>query len=147
MAFWFGGPLAMLWFDLSLILPGLPIRQLIKAQTTAKYVKSHREQSSERRISSKDASDFLAKQELLPVTNYLPDVAMIKKNGVRVFMAAGKMSLERKRFYAETAQILAENLGCEMVTFPGHHVSFLYTPDEFVATLRSVLHKAEGVNQ
>jgi len=68
-------------------------------------------------------------------------------HGVRAFMAAGKMSLERKRFYAETAPILAEKLGCEMVTFPGHHVSFLYTPDEWAATLRSVLHKAGGVKQ
>jgi pimeloyl-ACP methyl ester carboxylesterase len=81
MAFWFGGPLAMLRFDFSLILPGLPIRQLIKAQTTVKHAKSHGEKGSERRISSRDASDFLAKQELLPVTNYLPDVAMIKRNG------------------------------------------------------------------
>ena len=144
MAFRFGSYLAGLRFTFGI---GLPIRQLIKAQTTAKYAESHREQSSERRISSKDANDLLVKQELLPVTNYLPDVAMIKKNGVRVFMAAGKMSLEKKRFYAETAPILAEKLGCEMVTFPGHHVSYLDTPDEWAATLRSVLHKAEGVNQ
>jgi hypothetical protein len=59
-------------------------------------------------------------------------------------MAAGKMSLEKKRFYAETASILAEKLGCELVTFPG---SFLYAPYEFAATLRSVLHKAERVKQ
>jgi hypothetical protein len=84
---------------------------------------------------------------LLPVTNYLPDVATIKRNGVMVFMAAGKMSLEKKRFYAESASILAEKLGCELVTFPGHHGSYLDMPEEWAATMRSVLHKAEGVNQ
>jgi predicted oxidoreductase len=47
------------------------------------------------------------KQELLPVTNYLPEVETIKKNRVRIFMAAGKMSLDKKRWYAKMAQILA----------------------------------------
>ena len=79
---------------------------------------------------------FFVKQELLPVTNYLPDVAAIKGSGVKVYMAAGKRSLEKKRFYAETARILAENLRCEMVTFPGHHGSFVDMPDQWVATLR-----------
>jgi hypothetical protein len=83
----------------------------------------------------------------LPVTNYLPDVAVIKKNNIRVFMAAGRRSLDKERFYAETAQILAGRLGCELVTSPSHHGSFLDKADEFAATLRCVLHKAQGVNQ
>ena len=143
MAFWFGATLAARRFAFGV---GIPVRLLAKAQ---KNVEIHREKIHERRIRPEDATDFLVKQELLPVTNYLPDVAMIKKNGVRVFMAAGKMSLERKRFYAETAPILAENLGCEMVTFPGHHGSYMDMPDEWAATLRSVLHKADpkGVNR
>jgi pimeloyl-ACP methyl ester carboxylesterase len=87
-------------------------------------------------------TDFFLKQELLPVTNYLPDVELIKKNNVKVFMAAGRRSLGKRRFYAETAQILADLLGCEMVIFPGHHGSFIDKPDEFAATLRGVLRKA-----
>ena len=82
------------------------------------------------------------KQELLPVTNYLPDVETIRKNGVRVSMADGKMSLDKKRWYVETTQILAEKLGCEMVTFPGHHGFFMGMSIEWAATLRDVLHKA-----
>ncbi len=57
------------------------------------------------------------------------------------------MSLDKKRWYVETAQILAEKLGCEMVTFPGHHGSYMDMPDEWAATLRRLLHKAEAVNQ
>jgi hypothetical protein len=72
---------------------------------------------------------------------------MIKKNGVRVFMAAGKWGLDKKKWYAVVAQILAEKLGCELVTFPGHHGSYMDMPDEWAATLRSVLHKVEGVSQ
>jgi hypothetical protein len=44
------------------------------------------------------------------------------------------------------AEILAEKLGGEPVTFPGHHGAFLDRPEEFAAALRSVLHKAEAVH-
>jgi hypothetical protein len=66
---------------------------------------------------------------LLPVTNYMPDVEMIRRNRVTVFMAAGKRSLDKRRFYAETARALSERLGCEIVTFPGHHGSFVICPN------------------
>jgi hypothetical protein len=87
------------------------------------------------------AADVLTKLELLPVTNYLPDVERIKQNGVRVFMTVGQWGLDRKAWYIEAAQILAEKLGCELVTFPGHHGSFMDMPVEWAATLRSVLHR------
>jgi len=72
----------------------------------------------------------------------MPDIALIKKNGVRVFMAARKMSLEKRRFYAETAPILANLLDCEMVVFPGHHVSYLDMPEAWATVLRHILQKA-----
>jgi hypothetical protein len=37
------------------------------------------------------------------VTNYLPDLAAIRNNGVKVHLAAGRRSLQKKRFYARTA--------------------------------------------
>jgi hypothetical protein len=84
------------------------------------------------------------KWELLPVTNYLPDVERIKQNGVKVFMAVGEWALSRKTWNAQVVQILAEQLGCELVTFPGHHGSYEDMPQEWAATLRKVLHKAEA---
>ena len=140
-AFRFGSSLAALRFMLGV---QLPVRKLIKATSD---VNTHREQSSERYISSKDATDFLVKQELLPVTNYQPDVELIKKNGVKVFIAIGTWALEKKTWYAQADQILAKQLGCELVTFPGHHGSFMDMPVEWATTLRSVLHKAEAVNR
>src|SRR3989442_1743620 len=81
----FGSYLAALRFMLG---AELPVRKLARAQIKAnEYNKSRREQSGEYRVSNKVAADVLVKQELLPVTNYLPDVELIKKNGVRVFMA------------------------------------------------------------
>jgi pimeloyl-ACP methyl ester carboxylesterase len=140
-AFRFGSSLAALRFILGI---KVPVGQLIKATTT---VNIHRKQSSERYISDSEASDFLVKQELLPVTNYLPDVERIKQNGVRVFIGSGKWAQEKKTWLAQMAQILAEQLGCELVTFPGHHGSFMDMPDEFATTLRSVLHKAKELSR
>jgi hypothetical protein len=34
-----------------------------------------------------------------------------------------------------------------LVTFPGHHGSYMDMPEEWAATLRSILHKAEGVKK
>jgi pimeloyl-ACP methyl ester carboxylesterase len=140
-AFRFGSSLAALQFMLGV---KLPVFQLVQA---TKGVNTHMAQSTDRYLSSKDATDVLVKLELLPVTNYLPDVERIKQNGVKVFMAVGKWGLDRKTWYVEAAQILAMQLGCELVTFPGHHGSFMDMPDEFAATLRSVLHKSEVQNK
>jgi pimeloyl-ACP methyl ester carboxylesterase len=138
--FRFGSSIAALQFMLGV---KLPVRLLIKA---TEKVNAHREKSDEPYISARDASDFLVKQELLPVTNYLPDVERIKQNGVRVFIAVGQWGLDRKAWYVEAAQILTGQLGCELATFPGHHGSFMDMPVEWAAALRRLLHKAEAVN-
>ncbi|HLO28863.1 MAG TPA: alpha/beta hydrolase [Anaerolineales bacterium] len=140
-AFSFGTLPAMLKFVLGV---GLPIQPMVKA---ARRSENHKDKILELREQPENTSDFFVKQELLPVTNYLPDIEMIKKNGVKIFMAAGKVSLEKKRFYAQTAPILARLLDCELIVFPGHHVSFVDLPDEWAATLCSVLHRAEGVTR
>ena len=137
-AFNLGPSLAALRFMLGV---NLPVGQLIKA---TKGVNAHREQSSEPYISSRDATEFLVKQELLPVTNYLPDVERIKQNGVKVFIAVGKWGLDRQAWYVQAAQILAKQLGCELVTFPGHHGSFMDMPVEWAAALRGILKRVEA---
>ncbi|MEO8612855.1 MAG: alpha/beta hydrolase [Chloroflexota bacterium] len=138
-AFRLGSSLAALQFFLG---AQLPVRQLIKASQPST---DHREHSSESYIGSKESTDFLMKQELLPVTNYLPDVAQIKQNGVKVYIALGQWALDHKVWYVEADQILAGQLGCEVVAFPGHHGAFMDQPDAFATTLREVLHKSEMV--
>jgi pimeloyl-ACP methyl ester carboxylesterase len=137
-AFRFGPSLAALQFMLGV---KLPVRQLIKATGPSN---AHRKESSEPYLSDQIAEEVLVKLELLPVTNYLPDVEQIKQNGIKVYMAVGEWGMKRKAWYVRAAQILAEQLGCELVTFPGHHGSFMDMPGEWAATLRSVLHKAQG---
>ncbi len=125
----------------------IPLMKLARAQSAIiKTNQGRRQQADQRRISDKAGIDFLMKQELLPVTNYLPDVEQIKQNGVKMFIAVGQWGLKRKAWYVEVAQILAQRLGCELVVFPGHHGSYMDMPDEWAAALRDVLRKAEGIN-
>jgi len=140
MSFTWGSTWAALRFMLG---AELPVRELIKA---TRPINLHSKQSSEPYIGARDATEILLKHEL-PVTNYLPDVELIKKNGVKVFMAVGQWGLDRKKWYARVAQNLAEQLGCELVIFPGHHGSFMDMPQEWAATLRKTLHKAQGIHQ
>ncbi len=115
----------------------LPVRRMIKA--TAE-LNQHRAESAEPYASDKQATDVLIKFELLPVTNYLPDVDAMRRNNA--FVGVSEYGLSRDAWYAEVARILAEHLDCELVTFPGHHGSFMDMPDEFAAALRDVMHRA-----
>jgi pimeloyl-ACP methyl ester carboxylesterase len=144
-AFRFGSYLAALRFMLGI---NVPIQKLSRAQMKSnEYTKNRREASGEPRLSDKVAMEVLTKMELLPVTNYLPDVKRIKANGVKVIIGVGEWGLERKTWYVQAAKTLAERLGCELVIFPGHHGSYMDMPDEFAAVLRDILHKAEGVDE
>ena len=137
-AYRFGSALAALQFMLGV---ELPVRQLIKASAG---VNLHQKQSSAPYLGAKVATDVLAKMELLPVTNYLPDTEQLKRNGVKVFIAVGEWGLTRKKWYAEVAQILADRLNTELVTLPGHHGSFMDMREEFAAAVRKLLHKADA---
>jgi hypothetical protein len=79
---------------------------------------------------------------MLGFANYQPDVKLIQQHGVKLFLAAGKMTLDKQKFYGRTAPILANMLGCAMVVFPGHHLSYFDMAGEWSATLRDVLHRA-----
>jgi pimeloyl-ACP methyl ester carboxylesterase len=136
MGFRFGTSMAAVRFMLGV---QLPLRRMIKATAG---MNRHRKESSEPYLGDKHATDVLVKLELLPVTNYLPDFEAIKRNRVKVFIGVSKYGLKRRAWYARVAQILAEHLDCELITFPGHHGSFLDMPDEFSAALRDVVDRA-----
>jgi pimeloyl-ACP methyl ester carboxylesterase len=122
-AFRFGVNVAMIKFALAV---GIPIRA---------YAKIPKDLGS--RMANNQ--DFFVKHEMLPVTNYMPDVETIKRNGVKVVMAVGETTLDKRKYYGRTVPILAGKLGADMLTFPGHHISYLDIPEECAATLRGVL--------
>jgi pimeloyl-ACP methyl ester carboxylesterase len=117
----------------------LPIRRMIQATDG---VHRHRTESTEPYASDKQAADVLIKLELLPVTNYLPDLDAIKRGNVKAFIGVSEFGMTRNTWYAKVAQILADRLDCELVTFPGHHGSFMDMPREFSAALRDVMHRS-----
>ena len=134
-AYRYGSSLAALQFMMG---ANLPVMKLLQA---TQGVNEHMAKSSLPYLSPKVATEVLTKFELLPVTNYLPDVETIRKNGVKVFIAVGEWGLARRVWYVKASQILAKQLDCELVPFPGHHGSFMDMPVEFAAALRAVLHK------
>src|SRR5215831_18552873 len=71
-----------------------------KAFKAAKAMGAYRAKTDDHYLNRKVTLKYFVRQELLPVTNYQPDVEAIKKNGVKVIMAAGERSLAKKRFYA-----------------------------------------------
>lgn len=136
MAFNFGAPIAMIRFIFGV---GLPIFESIRAESSKQHLQENHDNHD---ANPMEIANFFLKEELLPVTNYMPDIARIKKNGVKVLLAAGKKSLDKKRFYAQTVPILAKRMECELVVFPGHHTSYEDEPEEWAAALRNILHKA-----
>lgn len=82
---------------------------------------------------------FFIEQEMLSFTKYRPDVTAIRQNGVKVFLAVGQYTLDKKLFYGRPAAILAKQLGSELVIFPGHHLSYFDQPEQWAATLAELL--------
>jgi hypothetical protein len=87
------------------------------------------------------------KPGLLAVSKFLPNVELLKRNGVRVFIAVGIRSQERKMWYDQADQMPTEQRSCQLVTFPGRHGSYVDLPRQWAAALRSVLRTAGAVTQ
>ena len=132
-SFRFGPSWAALQFMLG---AQLPVRALIGA---TREVNAHRKASAEPYLSDRTATEVLTRWELLPVTNYLPDIEALKRSGVRLVVAVGEWGLKKRAWYVEADKILAERVGCELKIFPGHHGGFLDQPEAFAAALRSAL--------
>ncbi|ERI93381.1 hydrolase, alpha/beta domain protein [Clostridiales bacterium oral taxon 876 str. F0540] len=144
-AFRFGSSAASLRFMFG---AQLPVMKMIKASKKSdEYIKNYYNTSDEHHKNQKDEADVSMKLELLPVTNYMPNIEKLKENSVKVFVAVGEWSLNKKTWYAISNKNMAEKLGCELVPFPGHHGSLADMPDEWACTLRDVLHKADGGNK
>lgn len=79
---------------------------------------------------------FLAK-EYVPISRYRPDLDAIRRNGVPAITAAGRESADA--YYARTARVQAELLGCRYVEFPGNHLGFIFDAVNFSEVLRGTL--------
>ena len=95
----------------------------------------------DRRQRASGSAQFVMRHELVPFSRYMPDVAALRAGGIPFFLALGRVTSEAGAWYGRAAPILAEQLGCELVEFPGHHGSYMVNPRDWTASLRELLHR------
>ena len=107
-----------------------------------KYMRQDKTTCDVERIPSGKASDFLILNELLPVTGFLPDFDALKTGGVKLFIGCGKYGIKRNAWYYRTSIIMAQQLSCEFVTFPGHHGEYMGKYKPWAKVVRETVQKA-----
>ena len=81
--------------------------------------------------------DYSIGKEYVPFGTYVPDLDAISRNQVAIVTAAGSRSGDA--YYARTARLLAQRLGCPYVEFPGNHFAYRTDTAAFASVLRKVL--------
>ncbi len=119
------------------------VRLMMATMKVLKYMKQDKITCNVERIPSKEASDILIFNELLPVTGYRPDFDSLKNSGVKIFIGCGQYGLKKNAWYAKAAKILADRLSCDFVTFPGHHGEFMGNPIPWAKVLRETIQKID----
>jgi hypothetical protein len=86
-----------------------------------------------------DDLESFFKHEIMPFSQYLPDLERISSNNVRMVVAVGRDSDDA--YYMQSTRVLAAKLGCEKIKFPGHHDVSFWMPEEFANAIRSTLER------
>jgi clorobiocin/coumermycin A biosynthesis protein CloN7/CouN7 len=87
--------------------------------------------------------DQLFHHTLRPITRYRPDINALRTITDRIFIAGG--SKAQGALFQRTAVALADQLGTELVDFPGDHTGFLTDSEPFAQLLFEVLTSARPV--
>jgi pimeloyl-ACP methyl ester carboxylesterase len=81
--------------------------------------------------------DYFFGHGILPLSEYVPDLAKLRKGAAGVVVGVGAQS-EGQITY-RTSVALAEKLGLKPIIFPGDHMGYVSQPDEFAAVLQQSL--------
>lgn len=81
--------------------------------------------------------EFFMRQEFRNISYYKPDFAQMRASGVPIVACAGKLSEDV--YYARTAVLLAEQVGCPFQLIEGHHLAYAADPETFATELRGML--------
>ena len=104
----------------------VPVWQMISAQLSAqKYVKQEQSQRDDERIPSKQATQYLIRQELLPVTEYELDFDCFLEITKPVVIAVGTYAQQHNTFLYQIGEQLCNRLNRTCALLPGHHGSFM----------------------
>ncbi|MFI5821787.1 alpha/beta fold hydrolase [Streptomyces rishiriensis] len=88
--------------------------------------------------------DRLFRFTLRPTTRYRPDIDALRPVADRIVVAGG--SKAQGSLFHRTAVALADQLGTELVDFPGDHTGFLTDSEPFARLLFEVFTKARSHN-
>ena len=118
------------------------IKLMMATMKGKKYAKKELSKFEFKPIDSKEATDILIFNELLPITSYKPDYTAIKDSGVNIVIACGRYGITRNTWYASASKKVAEQLNSDFVVFPGHHGSFMDEPAAWADALLPIIQKA-----
>ncbi|WP_179865706.1 alpha/beta fold hydrolase [Bacillus sp. AFS017336] len=107
------------------------------------YLRKEPKLTGEVRIPERIADDIFIKQELIPVTNYIPNMDILREHKEKLIFAAGDWSVNKNVWFAEVAQKLSNEIGSTLITLPGSHVSFMDKPKEWARVLSACYNKPQ----
>jgi pimeloyl-ACP methyl ester carboxylesterase len=110
-----------------------PIFSKIKLK---RYLKKEPIHPGEFHLSQKIANEIFIKQELIPITNYLPDIDALRKHKEKLIFAVGSWTLRKKVWFAEVSGKLSNEIGTEFIALPGSHLSFIDKAREWAELLK-----------
>ena len=81
--------------------------------------------------------DYFFGHGIMPLSEYVPDIATLRVGKPRVIVAIGEKSAGQITY--RTGQALAEKLGTKPVIFPGDHMGYAFDTVAFAEVLRQTL--------
>jgi pimeloyl-ACP methyl ester carboxylesterase len=91
-----------------------------------------------------DDMKFFLENEFMSLCYYRPDLDRLKRNGVRLIATKGQLSADA--YYARTADVIGERVGCPVRTMSGNHIAHVVDPIGFAGQLRAVLSELKGAS-
>jgi pimeloyl-ACP methyl ester carboxylesterase len=88
--------------------------------------------------------NFFFAHEIHNLSRYAPDLQHIKHGKVPMFAVSGRDS--KDAYYARTAKIISEVIGCPHRVISSHHLAFVADPATFASELRAMLRELQGVS-
>ncbi|MFA1822082.1 alpha/beta fold hydrolase [Virgibacillus oceani] len=84
-------------------------------------------------------TDILMQDEMQPFIQYQPDIQKLIDSKVHLVFAAGDLSLHKEKYFARTSLILSKEFQTELALFPGHHLSYFDSSNEWADALKDAL--------
>ncbi|AYG00087.1 alpha/beta hydrolase [Lactococcus allomyrinae] len=112
-----------------------------------RYLSAEAKKESLPKIYAALADKIFIEQELLSVTNFLPDFAVLEKSKEKMIFAAGEWTLDKKVWLAEPAKACSERLDCDFVRLAGGHLGFINHAKDWRKILENKFSEQENIEE